>query len=339
MMSHLKKLILYILLVIVFISIILLLLSIRKNPDKITYGVSFNTPYARELGLDWKKVYIAILDDLKVKHLRLAAQWTMIEPQNNKFNFKELDFQINEAEKRNADVIFGVGRRLPRWPECHVPEWAKTLSWEEQKKEILKMISVVVERYKDNDAIIYWQVENEPFLTVFAKQYCGDLDKEFLAEEIALVKRLDPTRPILVTDSGNLGTWAGAYKSGDVFGTSVYVYFWNPEIGPFKSILPPAYYRIKSNIMRLMYGQKRTLIIELSAEPWLLQPVIDTPMETQLERMNIEKFGEIIKFAKDTRFDTQYLWGAEWWYWLKERGDESFWIRAKELYKSKESKY
>ena len=272
-MSHLRKIILYIIFVIVVVSVVLFLLSIRKNPKKITYGVSFNTSYARELGLDWKKVYIAILEDLKVKHLRLSALWTMVEPQDNKFDFKELDFQINEAKKHNADVILGVGRRLPRWPECHVPKWAQSLSWKEQKNKIREMITEVVKRYRGNEAILYWQVENEPFLTVFAKQYCGDLDKKFLAEEIALVKKLDPTRPILVTDSGNLGTWAGAYKSGDVFGTSVYVYFWNPKIGPFKSILPPAYYRIKSNIMRLIYGKKKMLIIELSAEPWLLRPV------------------------------------------------------------------
>lgn len=331
-MSHLQKIIAYIFLIIVIILVALSLLSIRKKPEKITYGVSFNTIYARELGLDWKKVYLAVLNDLKVKHLRLAAHWTMVEPKNNQFNFKELDFQIAEAERKGVDVILGVGRRLPRWPECHVPGWAQKLTWGEQKKEIRELITTVVNRYKNSDAIIYWQVENEPFLTVFAKEYCGNLDKVFLTEEVELVKKLDNTRPVLVTDSGNLGLWAGAYKLGDAFGTSVYVYFWNPEIGPFKSILPPAYYRIKYNIMRILYGYKPTFLIELSAEPWLLQPVVDTPIKTQLERMNIKKFQKIIEFAKDTRFDKQYLWGAEWWYWLKKNGDESFWLRAKELY-------
>ncbi len=310
----------------------MLLLTISDKPKEIKYGVSYNDLYVQELGLDPKKVYISILDELGVKRLRLSAHWTMVEPIKDTFNFRELDFQIREAERRGVDVILGVGRRLPRWPECHVPDWARELSWEEQKVEIKEMITEVVERYKGSTSITYWQVENEPFLEIFATEECGELDKEFLAEEIALVKELDDSRPILITDSGNLGKWAGAYKAGDAFGTSVYIYFWNAEVGQFKSILPPSFYRAKNNLMRMIYGRKQTFLIELSAEPWLMQGIVDTPIETQLERMDIEKFEEIIEFAKETRFDTQYLWGAEWWYWLKEHGEDSFWLRAKELF-------
>jgi len=334
-MHNARKLIVYTILAIALMSVVLLLLSLRKNPEKITYGVSFNTPYAYELGLNWKKAYIAILDDLGARHLRLAAHWSLVEPQKDTFNFNELDFQITEAEKRGADIILGVGRRLPRWPECHVPEWARSLSWERQKSEIKELITTVVNHYKDSESITYWQVENEPYLTVFAREHCGDLDEEFLKEEIALVHELDPTRPVLLTDSGNLGLWADPYQHGDAFGTSAYVYFWNPDIGQFKSALPPAYYRIKYNTMRLLFGKKPSFLIELSAEPWLLEPVVDTPIDVQLERMNIDKFEEILQFAKDTRFDTQYLWGAEWWYWLKEQGEDAFWLRAKELYSEK----
>lgn len=311
----------------------LVLLTYRPIPAEITYGVSFNTQYARELGLAPREVYDAILNDLQVKHLRLAAHWNLIEPEQGEFNFTDTDYQINQAKLHGADVILGVGRRLPRWPECHIPEWAEGLSWEEQKVEIREMIVEVVNRYKGNEAITHWQVENEPYLTVFAREHCGELDEAFLKEEVALVKELDPTRPVLLTDSGNLGLWWDPYQHGDAFGTSVYVYFWNPDIGPFKSILPPAYYRAKYNILRLLFGEKPSFLIELSAEPWLLNPVVDTPVDTQLERMNIEKFEEIIRFAKETGFSTQYLWGAEWWYWLKEHGEDSFWRRAQELYR------
>lgn len=333
-MNHWKKISIYAGGILVFFVGMLFMLSFRAIPEKITYGVSFNTPYARELGLNWKEVYDAILSDLNVKHLRLAAHWDMVEPQKDVFNFTELDYQIKEASVHGADVILGVGRRLPRWPECHVPEWANTLPWEEQKDEIRTLITTVVNRYKDNPAIIYWQVENEPYLTVFAKEYCGDLDEVFLKEEVALVHELDPTRPVLLTDSGNLGTWIDPYQHGDAFGTSMYVYFWNPKVGPFKSILPPAYYRIKYNLVSLLFGTKPSFLIELSAEPWLLQPVAETPVATQLERMDITKFNEIIAFAKQTGFDTEYLWGAEWWYWLKQHGESSFWNRARELYQS-----
>ncbi len=309
-----------------------MLLARKPIPSDITYGMSFNTLYAQELGLDWEETYDAILTDLGVRHLRLAAHWPMVEPIQDTYNFTELDHQLAKAGEVGAEVIFGVGRRLPRWPECHVPTWAKKLSWEQQQEEILEYITLVVERYKDDPSITHWQVENEPFLEVFATEHCGVLDESFLEKEIALVKALDPSRPILVTDSGNLGTWAGAFRHGDSFGTSVYIYFWNPELGQFRTVLPPWAYRVKENLMKLVYGDKETFLIELSAEPWLIEPIIDTDIATQYSRMDIQKFEDIIQYAKDTRYEKQYLWGAEWWYWLKQKGDSSFWEKGKELF-------
>jgi len=156
-------------LILLILAIFYGVLSIRPKPETITYGMSFNTLYARELGLDWRETYDAILSDLAVRHLRLAAHWTMIEPQDGVFNWEELDYQVEQAKKYDAEVILAIGRRLPRWPECHIPDWAGNLSWEEQKVEILEQIEEVVLRYKDESHITHWQVENEPYLTVFAK--------------------------------------------------------------------------------------------------------------------------------------------------------------------------
>jgi hypothetical protein len=303
------------------------------HPDTITYGVSFNTPYAKELGLPWREVYIAILDELQVRHLRLAAHWPMIEPIDDVWNFSEIDEQLQLAKEHGADVVLGVGRRLPRWPECHVPEWAKDMTWEEQQTQIRAYIEAVVTRYKDNPTVVYWQVENEPFLTVFAYEHCGSLDNDFLDEEIALVRSLDPDTPILVTDSGNLGTWFGAYSRGDLFGTSVYVYLYNPETGPFRTVLPPETYVVKKQVMKMLFGKKETMLIELSIEPWLDGSVADVPLTAQLERMPLENFDEILSYARDTRLERQYLWGAEWWYWLKkEHGNSDYWDKAKTIF-------
>lgn len=314
------------------LGVFIFYLGRKPVPDRVTYGASFNVPYAEELGLDPRATFTAVLEELGIRHFRLAAHWTMIEPLKDKYDFTELDFELAQAEKYNADVILAVGRRLPRWPECHVPDWAEELTWDEQKQELREYIAAVVTRYKDYPSITYWQVENEPYLEVFAKEHCGELDEVFLKEEVALVRELDGTRPILVTDSGNLGTWRGAYRAGDAFGTSVYVYFWNPDLGQFKTVLPPWFYRAKEGIMKLVYGGKKTFLIELSAEPWLLEPVTDVPLDQQYSRMDVAKFNEILSYARDTRFDTQYLWGAEWWYWLKQKGEPHMWDRAKELY-------
>lgn len=317
---------------IIVLSLAIFVLAQKPKPEQITYGMSFNTMYANELGLDWKETYDAILDELQVRHLRLAAHWPMIQPTAGTYNFEELDYQIERAEEVGATVVLAVGRRLPRWPECHVPGWAREISQSERNEALLDYMETVVRRYQNSPAVTVWQVENEPFLEVFAFEHCGVLDTEFLDKEIELVRSLDGTRPILVTDSGNLGTWAGAYSRGDMFGTSVYVHFWNPELGQFRTFLPPWFYRVKENVMRLIYGEKPTLLIELSAEPWLIEPIVNVSLETQFTRMNLEKFEDIITYAEGTYYDKQYLWGAEWWYWLHLQGRSEMWERGKELY-------
>lgn len=332
MIRLLKKIAVFILILVVLLGVALFFLAQKPAPERITYGMSFNTPYAIELGLNWREAYDAIIDELGVRHLRLAAHWPMVEEKEDVYSFEELDYQLDKAEEVGADVILAVGRRLPRWPECHVPEWAEKLEWEQQKEQIRDYLEAVVTRYQGRPNIVYWQIENEPYLQVFAFEHCGELDEEFLLEEIELVRKLDPTRPILVTDSGNLGKWASAYKHGDAFGTSVYVYFWNPELGQFKTVLPPWFYRAKENFISLFYGDKPTFLIELSAEPWLLEPVVDVDIETQYSRMDLDKVDEIIAYARETRYDKQYLWGAEWWYWLKEKGHPELWEKGQEIF-------
>jgi len=66
------------------------------------FGVSFSPQYARYLGLDANKVYQSILDDWHFKYIRLSAQWDVIETTKGQYDFKELDYFMTEAGKRNA---------------------------------------------------------------------------------------------------------------------------------------------------------------------------------------------------------------------------------------------
>jgi hypothetical protein len=51
--------------------------------------------------------------------------------------------------------------------------------------------------------------------------------------------------------------------------------------------------------------------------------------------MNLEQFRENIEFARKTGLDTFYLWGAEWWYWLKEKQNNSeIWNEVRNLLKN-----
>ncbi len=301
-------------------------------PTEFSYGVSFSRFHADELGLDWKETYLALLDDLGVRRFRFSAHWPLTEPRDGVYNFRELDFQMAEARERDAAVILAVGRRLPGWPECHIPDWAAGLSRDAQQEKLLSLIEKIVDRYKGYDNLEYWQVENEPYLSFFGRSHCGSLDEDFLEKEITLVRERDPSHPVLLTDSGEFGTWYGAYMRGDTFGSTMYLYVWSRQLGPLRYPIPPAFFRIKRNLTKLFFGEKDMLVIELGMEPWLLQPIVDTPPDVQFGRMGLDKFQEMIFFSRKTGFDTFYLWGAEWWYWLKANDYPEHWEAARRLF-------
>jgi len=327
----------YFLLFILLIFVILWVWNIFVDelPDEeVNFGTTFSNYYAEELGLtNWKEAYIAILDDLGVKNLRIAAYWREIEPQPGETNYDSLDFEIEEASKRDVDLIVVLGQKVPRWPECHIPDWAKESTPEERQTALLNHIERTVNRYKDADSIKYWQVENEPFLAGFGD--CPPFDKDFLDEEIALVKSLD-SRPVLVTDSGELGDWVRARNRGDIFGTTMYRDVWFRRTIRFTYPLPPTWFKFKEFVSGFFVkdgAAEETIVVEMQAEAWGRDPIPYITLEQQLKYMDFERFKENITYSKRAGFPDIYLWGVEWWYYLKETQDmPEFWEHARGLF-------
>ena len=154
-------------------------LFVGKMPEaeQITWGVDFSQKHARDLGLDWKEVYLAYLEDLEVKQIKLSTAWNLLEKEKNEYDFSDLDWQIEQAEKYGAKVILVIGMKTPRWPECHFPDWAEGLSKQELQPSILNLLENVVLRYQKNTIIWAWQIENEPLL-FFGE--CPEGDRNFL---------------------------------------------------------------------------------------------------------------------------------------------------------------
>lgn len=148
--------------------------------EDVKFGVTFSQKFATDMGLDWQETYLAMLDDLGVKKLRLPVYWDLVERSKDNYDFNDLDWQLAQAEQRNVEVILAMGQRVPRWPECHIPDWIE--SDDQRKGELLEFIDIVVKRYQDNNAVKIWQVENEPFLPFFG--VCPEFDEKLLEEEI-----------------------------------------------------------------------------------------------------------------------------------------------------------
>jgi hypothetical protein len=306
----------------------------KNFPEQdISYGATFSKKHAESLvGEKWRDNFILALDDLKIKKFRIPAYWDEIQPENSgEFDYSDLDWIIEEAEKRNAEIILAIGYRLPRWPECHIPEWAEKFSEEEEKKAILSYMETTVNRYKNREKIIAWQIENEPFLPFFGE--CRQLEKNFLDEEIALVKKLD-NRPIVITDSGELSLWVQAASRADFFGTSLYLNTYSKVLSSYVTYpIGPWFFHLKKNITGLFAKPDKWIVIEMQAEPWGPTSYDKMSEKEKSRTMDIGKFQKIINFGKKTGFGEFYLWGLEWWYWEKENNNnQGLWEEAKKIY-------
>ena len=299
--------------------------------EDVTLGMTFSTRYAEDLGLNWRETYLAMLTDLQVKKLRLPAYWDLIERERGVYDFSDLDWQIAEAGKQDASVIVTVGQRVPRWPECHIPGWA--LEDEQLRRtQLLQMIHTTVERYKSNPTVTTWQVENEPFLSLFG--ICPKLDPYFLKSEVALVKKLDPTRKVIVTDSGELSLWYKAAREGDIFGTTLYRHIYQKRFGYVTYPIGPNFFKMKELWTRLLTDQEHFIVIELQAEPWANGWVKNVSLEEQFITMDEKKLVENVTYARRLGFEEIYLWGVEWWYWLKvEKDYPALWDTGRELFR------
>jgi GH35 family endo-1,4-beta-xylanase len=300
----------------------------------VNWGINFSQSQAEYLGLDWKKTYLAIIDDLGAKNLKLITNWNWIEGKREDFYFRDTDWQIQEAEKKGVKLIYVLGMKTGRWPECHIPDWAAKLSREEQQRELLQYLTEVVLRYRKSEAIAYWQVENEPFFK-FGKcpswYYRSD---ELLRSEVSLVKALDRSRRIIVSDSGERSNWQHAAEIGDIVGTTMYRTNVRNAFGSRSySFLDPEFYSQKVETIKSLYG-KDVICIELQAEPWPSKPLMEAPLAEQLQSMNPDMFRENVDYAPLTGLKAFYFWGAEWWYWMKEKhGQPEIWDEAKQLFR------
>ncbi|XOB42651.1 MAG: hypothetical protein ACKKMP_01185 [Candidatus Nealsonbacteria bacterium] len=324
------KNIVFFLLTTLFAFISYFFIGTPPRAEEIIFGVNFSQKHAQNFGLNWKKAYAGLLYDLNVRDVKLITFWDLLEKKENEFSFDDLDWQIKQAEMKNANIILVIGMKTGSWPECHIPHWAEGLTKQDQQQRILNLVETIVLRYKQSPAISAWMIENEPF---FPFGECPWIDKGFIKQEVEFVKSLDSTRPIIISDSGEWSFWIEAARLGDIIGTTIYKKAWLSEINAYISYpFPPVFYWRKAEIIKKFFN-KDVISVELQAEPWCPNRLYNCSFEEQDKTMNLERFNENIEFAKNTGLNKFYLWGAEWWFWLKDRHqDVEIWERARELF-------
>lgn len=94
----------------------------------------------------------------------------------------------------------------------------------------------------------------------------------------------------------------------------------------------PDFYWRKMQMLKFLFG-KEVIVGELQAEPWASQSFWKVSSQEQEKTMSLQKFKDNILYAKQTGMDEFYLWGAEWWHWLKQtKNKPEIWNEAKKLF-------
>lgn len=325
---------------------------IAEHADEpLTFGATFTSDYARGFGLDPQQTMDAVINDLGIKRLRLVSYWDNGEPKPGKYDFSDLDWQFKMAEKNNVQVSLAIGLRQPRWPECHMPQWAAGLPKEDWSVRLKTYMGKVIDRYKNNPSLVSYQLENEYFLSVFGN--CPDHSKERLVDEFNFVKSKDSDTPLIVTRSNNaVPSWPVGQPRSDINGASIYKRVWDKTVTNryFEYPIPAWFYAFLAGGAELTTGRD-TFVHELQTEAWLpdnkgfsksdyhMNQISSIP--EQNKSLNSQNLGPRFDYAVATGMRTIDVWGVEWWYWRKEKAsDPSLWNIAKqklEQYSSKQN--
>ncbi len=304
-------------------------------------GASFSHRHLKWLGHN-PLTAIKEFKVLGLKWIRLGCYWDETEKEPGKFSFQVLDPLIKFCEKEKINVILTVGMKAPRYPEYYLPNWlSKKLKLGKLStirsdnplllNTTLNFIAHTIDHFKNSKAIKIWQVENEPLDQAGKKWW--RITPDFLKKEVDLVKQLDPNRKILINQWGNELSKRKLYKEtiklADIMGFDIYLKhpvfiffnFFNSYIGPLDS---------KEKIIKITKEIKSKgkdfWLTELQAEPWEVGELSakgDNPPSFMPNDL-----AKNFEYGKSLDPSVILLWGFEWWYDRKLKGDLRYWNEA-----------
>lgn len=290
-----------------------------KTIDFARYGVSFSIKQCRAFGIDPQKTLTWLLAQ-GWRRFRLMSYWDEHEKEQGTYDFTTLDAQLAQITAVGGEVTLCLGARQPRWPENHWPEWAWQSGKAERTAALLRYLETVVTRYRHHACIVSYQLENEALLKSFGRR--SEVDRARLRTEYALVKRLDPSRPIVMTTSTSWGVPLRQPRP-DIVGFSFYQVLYSSRqhryTTAFHSVVLD---RLRAAFIRVLW-RRPSFIHELQCEPWGPKAIWEMTAKEQSESMSPAQTARNIALARQTRLTPIDIWGAEWWYWRHAHGDDT----------------
>jgi hypothetical protein len=319
-------------------------------------GISFSPSRAAYLGLDYRSAFTR-LEALHFRVIRLSAYWDQID----KDGYAQLDWLMSEARRSGQPIALTVGMKALGWPEFFIPASVMPAAGLKQGQDVasdsslraatLSFVEDTVLRYRDNPALIAWQIENEPFNRAGPQRLW--IDAEFLRDEITSVRQLDGHHRQLIVNAFShfnlvfdqasarqgfdLRQWLGfqadsaeqdglsVLNRGDVLGLDVYTAIGYQFLGQEHMSRADGDWPDRlARVLDLAHKQgKQAWITEAQAEPW------DASGNTYVDPKSTspQAIRGIFENLKDAGFSTVLFWGSEYWLWRADHGD-SRWIET-----------
>lgn len=323
-------------------------------------GISFRPPQVTSLGLDMHDTLQTLLA-YPFQLLRLGAYWKCIEPEPGLFRTDELDWQIDAAEQAGKQIILCVGPlKTFSYPEFFVPEHYLSQPFPEQRRvkpsvypslliAATAFITRLVERYKDRQAIVAWQLEHEA-VDPLGVEHSWRLDTSFVAQELAALKKADPSRPVMLNgflptsslvrvtqwwrtrDQGDSLTVA--QRLADIVGIDYYPRHALTMLGSKTLYLdgsqrPWQHRKWKQICQQVRERGQRLMVAEGQAEPWETVTTPPNPagsgMYSCLPEQLIMNYNTCIRWSqREAPLHAYLFWGAEYWVLRQQCGDSSY---------------
>jgi hypothetical protein len=323
-------------------------------------GLSFRLPQVDALGLDVHAALNRLLA-YPFQLLRLGAYWNRLEPAPGLFVTGELDRLMDAAERAGKRVWLALGAvKTFGYPEFFVPAHRLSRPLREGAlvraddhawllQPALEHLTRLVERYQSRACIVGWQIEHESVDTL-GLEHSWRLGADFVRAEIAAVRAVDPSRPILLNgflpmsipvaaqqwwrtrgqgDSVNF-----ALEHADVVGLDVYPRHGLLSLGPLTAYLDganrPIERRLRSDVFtRARATGRQVMISEGQAEPW--ETVVRPPdprggvMYSCSPEQMLRTYNACLRWSANLY--AYLFWGAEYWLLREANGDPSY-LRA-----------
>jgi hypothetical protein len=248
-----------------------------------------------------------------------------------------------------------VGMKALGWPEFYIPGSVMPVDGLSSGQDVatdpsireaaLAFVDQTVLRYRDNGALIAWQVENEPFNRAGPDRLW--IDANFLRDEITSVRALDGhQRPMIVNafshfnlvfdqasarQGFDLRQWLGfdadsaerdglsVLKRGDILGLDVYTAIGYQFLGQDHMSRADGDWPDRLAAARDLARKqgKQAWITEAQAEPWeSAGNSYNNPKSTSPEAIR-----SIFANLKDAGYSTVLFWGSEYWLSRADHGD------------------